>query len=338
MNPIWKDHLSKEGALIENDQILHFGNPAEELQSTQSGTILTDLSYLGIIGISGEESQTFLQGQTTNDVRLPAERAQYNSLCTPKGRMLASFMLWRDDNGYLLQLPASLQAAIQKRLTMYVLRAKVKIRDASEEFVRLGMAGIDAEQVLQKRFGALSPDAMGVSRHDAATIIRLGATRFEIVTAAEQGPALWDDLSKEAQPVGGVCWEWLDIHAGIPVILPQTQEQFTPQMANYEALGGVSFNKGCYTGQEIVARTQYLGKVKRRLYLAHLDSDSPPLPGDELFGAEQSAGMAVNVQASPGGGFDLLAVIPTSSVEAGDIRWKSPDGPVLQFLPLPYPI
>ena len=338
MNPIWKDHLLNAGALIENDQIVHFGNPAEELQSTQSGTILTDLSYLGIIGISGEESQTFLQGQTTNDVRLPAERAQYNSLCTPKGRMLASFMLWRDDNGYLLQLPASLQAAIQKRLTMYVLRAKVKIRDASEEFVRLGIAGIDAEQVLQRRFGSLSADALGVSRHAAATIIRLGATRFEIITKAEQGPALWDELGKEAQPVGSARWEWLDIQAGIPVILHQTQEHFTPQMANFEALGGVSFTKGCYTGQEIVARTQYLGKVKRRLYLAHLDSDSSPLPGDELFGAEQSAGMVVNVQASPGGGFDLLAVIPTSSVEAGEVRWKSPDGPILQFLPLPYPI
>ena len=338
MNPIWKDHLLKAGALVEKDQIVHFGNPAEELRSTQSGTILTDLSYLGIIGISGEESQTFLQGQTTNDVRLPAERAQYNSLCTPKGRMLASFMLWRDDNDYLLQLPASLLAAIQKRLTMYVLRAKVKIRDASEETIRLGMAGIDAERVLQERFGILSADALGVSRHAAATIVRLGAARFEIITKAEQGPALWDGLSKEAQPVGSARWEWLDIQAGIPVILPQTQEQFTPQMANFEALGGVSFTKGCYTGQEIVARTQYLGKVKRRLYLAHLDSDSSPLPGDGLFGAEQSAGMVVNVQASPGCGFDLLAVIPTSSVEAGDVRWKSPDGPILQFLPLPYPI
>ncbi|MHB0985010.1 MAG: CAF17-like 4Fe-4S cluster assembly/insertion protein YgfZ [Sulfuricella sp.] len=338
MNPIWKNHLLKAGALIENDQTVHFGNPAEELQATQSGAILTDLSYLGIIGVSGEESQTFLQGQTTNDVRLPAERAQHNSLCTPKGRMLASFLLWRENDGYLLQLPASLQVAIQKRLAMYVLRAKVKIHDAGEEFVRLGMAGAGAERVLQKRFGTLPADALGISRHAAATIVRLGATRFEIIAKAEQGPALWDELSKEARAVGSARWEWLDIQAGIPVILPQTQEQFTPQMANYEALGGVSFNKGCYTGQEIVARTQYLGKVKRRLYLAHLDTDSSPQPGDELFGAEQSAGMAVNVQASPGGGFDLLAVIPTSSVEAGDIRWKSPDGPILQFLPLPYPI
>ena len=338
MNPIWKDHLLKAGALIENDQTVHFGNPAEELQATQSGTILTDLSYLGIIGVSGEDSQTFLQGQTTNDVRLPAERAQHNSLCTPKGRMLASFLLWRENDGYLLQLPASLQVAIQKRLAMYVLRAKVKIRDAGEEFVRLGMAGAGAERVLQKRFGTLPADALGISRHAAATIVRLGATRFEIIAKAEQGPALWDELSKEARAAGSARWEWLDIQAGIPVILPQTQEQFTPQMANYEALGGVSFNKGCYTGQEIVARTQYLGKVKRRLYLAHLDTDASPQPGDELFGAEQSAGMAVNVQASPGGGFDLLAVIPTSSVEAGDIRWKSPDGPILQFLPLPYPI
>ena len=151
----------------------------------------------------------------------------------------------------------------------------------------------------------------------------------------EQGPALWEELSRQATPAGSACWEWLEIHAGIPVILPQTQEQFTPQMANFEAIGGVSFNKGCYTGQEIVARTQYLGKVKRRLYLAHLDSDSAPQPGDELFGAEPTSGMVVNAQPAPDGGYDLLAVIPTGSVEAGAVHFKTPDGPALHSCPCP---
>jgi hypothetical protein len=338
MNPTWKDHLIKAGAALADDHAIHFGSPEKELQAAQSGTILSDLSHRGVIGINGEDSQTFLQGQTTNDVRLATERAQYNSLCTPKGRMLASFLLWRDADGYFLQLPAALQAGIQKRLTMYVLRSKVKVRDATEESVRLGVAGAGAEALLQAAIGALPSEVMGVARHDKGTIIRLGATRFEIVTAPEQGPALWEELSRLATPAGSTCWEWLEIHAGIPVILPQTQEQFTPQMANFEAIGGVSFNKGCYTGQEIVARTQYLGKVKRRLYLAHVDSDSAPQPGDELFGAEPTAGMVVNVQPAPGGGYDLLAVIPTASVEAGAVHFKSAEGPALHFLPLPYSI
>lgn len=338
MNPTWKDHLIKAGAALTEDHVIHFGNPEKELLAAQSGTLLADLSHRGVIGFIGEDSQTFLQGQTTNDVRLATDRAQYNSLCTPKGRMLASFLLWRDDEGYSLQLPAALQAGIQKRLSMYILRAKVKARDASDETVRLGVAGTNAEAILQSAIGELPPDVMGVVRHDKGTIIRLGATRFEVVAPLEQGPALWDELSQRSTPVGSAGWEWLEIHAGIPLILPQTQEQFTPQMANFEAIGGVSFTKGCYTGQEIVARTQYLGKVKRRMYLAHLDSDSAPQPGDELFGSEPAAGMVVNVQPAPAGGYDLLAVIPTGSVEDGTVNFKSPEGPALRFLPLPYPI
>jgi hypothetical protein len=338
MNPTWKNHLIKAGATLTDDHAIHFGHPEKELLAAQSGTILTDLSHRGVIGVNGEDSQTFLQGQTTNDVRLATDRAHYNSLCTPKGRMLASFLLWRDADGYFLQLPAALQAGIQKRLAMYVLRSKVKVRDAGDESVRLGVAGVGAEVLLQAAIGALPPDVLGVVRHGKGTIIRLGATRFEVVAPLEQGPALWEELSRVSTPAGSACWEWLEIHAGIPVILPQTQEQFTPQMANFEAIGGVSFNKGCYTGQEIVARTQYLGKVKRRLYLAHLESDNAPQPGDELFGAEPTSGMVVNAQPAPDGGYDLLAVIPTGSVEAGAVYFKTPGGPALQFLPLPYPV
>ncbi|MDD5241780.1 MAG: folate-binding protein YgfZ [Sulfuricella sp.] len=338
MNPTWKDHLTQAGAAIENDRAIHFGSPEKELQAAQSGTILADLSHRGIIGISGEDSQTFLQGQTTNDVRLAAGQAQHNSLCTPKGRMLANFLLWRTDDGYALQLPVELQAAIQKRLTMYVLRAKVKLRDASEESVRFGVAGADAGHLLQGIFGELPTDALSITRNERGSVIRLGPTRFEVLAPPQQGPALWAELNKSATPVGSACWEWLEIHAAIPIILPQTQEQFTPQMANFEVLSGVSFNKGCYTGQEIVARTQYLGKVKRRLYLAHVDADNAPQPGDEVFGAAETSGTVVNAQPAPGGGFDLLAVIPTGAVDAGTIHYKTPDGPMLSILPLPYPV
>ncbi|MCE5180187.1 MAG: folate-binding protein YgfZ [Betaproteobacteria bacterium] len=338
MNPTWKEHLTRAGAIIEADRAMHFGSPEKELQAAQSGTILADLSHRGIIGIGGEDSQTFLQGQTTNDVRLAAGQAQHNSLCTPKGRMLASFLLWRTDDGYALQLPAELQAAIQKRLTMYVLRSKVKLRDASEESVRFGVAGADAERLLQETFGALPTDTLNTLDHERGTVIRLGAERFEVIASPAQGPALWDELGKQATPAGSACWEWLEILAGIPVILPPTQEQFTPQMVNFEMIGGVSFNKGCYTGQEIVARTQYLGKVKRRLYLAHIDSANAPQPGDEVFSGEETHGMVVNAQPAPGGGFDLLAVIPTEAADAGAVRHKTPDGPPLGILSLPYPV
>ncbi len=140
---------------------------------------------------------------------------------------------------------------------------------------------------------------------------------------------------------GGACWDWLKIRAGIPAITLSTQEQFIPQMVNLEAIGGVSFHKGCYPGQEIVARTQYLGKIKRRMYLANIRSVRPVAAGDELFSAdmaEQSSGMVVNAAPAPDGGFDVLAVIQTSSVGAGEIYWKTLDGPALKIMPLPYSV
>ena len=148
-----------------------------------------------------------------------------------------------------------------------------------------------------------------------------------------------EKLVAELKPVGTPCWEWLDIRAGIPWITAATQEQFIPQMANLELIGGVNFKKGCYPGQEIVARTQYLGKVKRRMFLANVNAAALPIAGDPLFStdpAAQESGMIVNAQSAPDGGYDVLAVLQTSSVEAGAVHLKAPDGPPLQFLALPY--
>jgi folate-binding protein YgfZ len=138
-----------------------------------------------------------------------------------------------------------------------------------------------------------------------------------------------------------VCWDWLNIRSGIPVILPQTQEKFVAQMANFDVIGGVSFKKGCYPGQEIVARMQYLGHLKRRMYLAHLDTDEIPQPGDELFSADmedQASGMIANASPAPGGGCDVLAVVQITSRDTQTVHWKSPHGEALHFLPLPYPL
>ncbi|MGH8773155.1 MAG: YgfZ/GcvT domain-containing protein, partial [Burkholderiales bacterium] len=137
---------------------------------------------------------------------------------------------------------------------------------------------------------------------------------------------------------GAQLWDWLTIRAGIPVILPQTQEQFVPQMVNFELIGGVSFEKGCYSGQEIVARAKYRGQIKRRMFLAHIASDTDPQPADAVYSADlqdQAAGMIANSAANPEGGYDVLAVVQTSSADS-DVRWKTREGPPLNFLPLPY--
>ncbi|MFN3396935.1 MAG: YgfZ/GcvT domain-containing protein [Sulfurimicrobium sp.] len=342
MNPTWQDFLRAGGAQFDNGLLAHFGNPQQEIAASGSGTILTDLSHFGVIQFSGEDSETFLQGQLSCDVRQALlNHAQFGSYCTPKGRMLATFLLWRDADGFQMQLPASLREAIQKRLSMYVLRSRVKVSDASAATVRIGVAGPGAAAAVAELGGAVPEEEYAVAQVGPANVIRLPGQRFELVLPPEEAPGAWQALSKHCTPAGSGRWEWLDIQAGIPTVTTGTQEQFVPQMANLELIGGVSFTKGCYPGQEIVARSQYLGKVKRRMYRVHLQSDAAPQPGDALFGqgpAEQSAGTIVNAQPSPQGGYDALAVILSTSLESGAVAWKTPDGPVLQLLSLPYSV
>lgn len=342
MNPSWKNHLLSSGAVLTDNRASHFGDPEREREAVANGTVITDLSGLGMILFSGEDSTSFLQGQLTCDVRqITRDKSGYGGYCTPKGRLLATFLLWQDADGYCLQLPAALVPAVQKRLTLFVLRAKVKIADASSQSVRLGLAGTGAAQTLQGRYGSTPAAEHEILQADGDLIIALPGGRYEVITAPDRAPALWDGLLRECTPVGSSWWDWLELKAGIPAILPATQEHFVPQMVNFDAVGGVSFQKGCYPGQEVVARTRYLGKVKRRMYLAHVQSADCAVPGDELFNPEvegQVCGMVVNTHPAPGGGCDMLAVIQIAATVSGQVHLKSPDGPALDFLPLPYPV
>jgi len=342
MNPNWQTFLIQHGAVMAANATRHFGDAAGELRTTAEGTVLCDLSQFGTLRVSGEEAQSFLQNLLSNDIReVNATRAQLSSLNSPKGRVLATMMIRRDGDDYLLQLPRELCEPIRKKLSMYVLRARVKISDASDEVIALGLSGEHAQEVLSELFGELPQLPLGVICTGQGCVTKIGATRWQVGTTAEQAPALWQAPGRIAQPVGSPCWDWLEIRSGIPAILPQTQEQFVPQMVNLDLVGAVSFKKGCYPGQEIVARMQYLGKLKRRMYLAHLDSTDAPQPGDELFSADmegQPSGMIVNAAPAPSGGYDALAEIQIASRETQTLHWKSLQGAALQFLPLPYPL
>lgn len=300
----------------------------------------TEISSASLIHFSGDDSGSFLHAQLTSDVNaLAANRSQYSGYCTPKGRLLASFLLWRGEQDYFMQLPAALREPIQKRLSMYILRSKVKARDASAEFACFGIAGKDAAAKLQPLSGELPRATHEIVHRDGITILRLPVDRFEIMVPQEKATAVREALAANAEAAGPEYWDWLGIRAGIPVITPTTREEFVPQMVNFDAIGAVSFNKGCYPGQEIVARTHFLGRLKQRMFLVHIAGDAVPQPGDRLYSADmgdQASGMIVNAAAAPEGGYDALAVIQLNSAEAETIRWKSADGPVLQLLPLPY--
>ncbi len=341
MSSAWQEFLFEQGAGVEAGGVSHFGAAAEELRAARAGSIIAPLTHLGLIACSGEDAQSFLHGQLSNDVKqLGAERSEYAAYCSAKGRMLANFLLWRKEQAYHLQLARALLPAVQKRLGMFVLRAKVKLTDASETHAAMGLAGGAAEAALKELFPALPQQAHQVV-HDPAngTLIALPGARFQLVAEVETAKRLWRKLAAVLRPVGPACWQWLEIQNGLPLIGPATQEQFVPQMANMELIGAVNFQKGCYPGQEIVARTQYLGQLKRRMVLAHLEAGVAPEAGDELYSSEldgQASGMVVNAQAAPEGGYDLLAVVQRSSIAQGALHFRAADGPALSIQPLPY--
>lgn len=340
MNQNWQNFLVQHGAIIDAGIVQHFGDRSAELLATTHNTVLCDLHQFGTLRVAGEEAQSFLQNLLSNDIReVSATHAQLSSLNSAKGRMLASFLIWRDGADYLLQLPHSLVESMRKKLSMYVLRAKVKVTDASNEVIALGVAGGDAQNILREVLGDLPSEPFACLTSPRACAIKLGDTRFQLIATPAQAEALWSAISRNAKPVGSACWDNLTIRAGIPVVLPQTQEQFVAQMVNFDVIGGINFKKGCYPGQEIVARMHYLGKLKRRMYLAHIDTIEAPQAGDELFSADmegQATGMIANAALSPTSGYDVLAVVQISSQATQTMHWKSMQGTTLKFSPLPY--
>ena len=343
MTTEWQDFLLARHARIEAGALLHFGDAAAELRATRDGGIVAPLTHLGLLECSGADAQSFLHAQLSNDLRqLAPGRSEYAGYCSAKGRMLANFLLWPQEHTYSLQLARSLLPAMQKRLSMFVLRAKVKLVDASDARPVLGLAGKGAAEALRVLFPVLPQQAHQVVHDpDLGTLIALPGARFELIANLESAKRLWDSLAATLTPVGAPCWEWLEIRNGLALITPATQEQFVPQMANMELIGAVNFQKGCYPGQEIIARTQYLGQPKRRMVLAHIEAATPPQAGDALFGSSpdtQASGMVVNAQAAPDGGYDLLAVVQTAAIAQAALRFQSADGPLLNIQPLPYPL
>lgn len=344
MNPAYQDWLANAGARFEDDALASFGDPAGELAAGESGSVVVPLLHLGLIRVSGEEAAIFLHNLFSNDVKgLTPAVARMNSFCTAKGRMLASFMTWRDAAGNVfLQPAADVTAGLHKKLTMYVLRSKARLADATAEYCQLGLAGANAASALQA-LGLPVPAAPLAVEHAAGdtAVLRLDGERFVIVAPAAAGADLFARLAAHGLTPGPTAvWQALDVRAGWPLITAPTQEEFVPQMTNFELLGGVSFNKGCYPGQEIVARTQYLGKLKKRMYRVFVPAAELPAPGTDLYSpdvGEQSCGKVVTAAPS-GGGYELLAVMQMSSHEGNDVHLGSPAGPRVEFRALPYAV
>ena len=343
MSERWRSELARQGAQFSDGRVVSFAaNPVSDFTAWQDGTVLCDLSHLGLMLATGEEAAAFLHGQFCNDILALSEgNAQWNGWCSPKGRLLVTLLAWSGKQGLFLMLPRSLQPAIQKRLQMFVLRAKVKLSDESETWVRFGVAGPTAESLLRDVAGTVPEKTMSSVHVDAGRIIKLAANRYIVIASPDNAVLLWNQLAGKAVPVGAPIWDWLSIQEGIITVVPETQDAFVPQMANFELIGGVSFKKGCYPGQEIVARTQYRGILKRRMALAHIDITISPVPGEKLFSAafgDQAAGEVANAAPAPGGGFDMLIVAQIGAINDNDLKFAAVEGPTVNINSLPYPV
>ncbi|HEX5392076.1 MAG TPA: folate-binding protein YgfZ [Rhodocyclaceae bacterium] len=336
MNTTWLEFLAAAGA---GENLESFGDSAAETAAAAQGTVITPLVDLGVIRAGGEEAASFLHNLLTNDVNgLAADAWRRAGFCTPKGRLLADFRIWHEGSDLLLALSADIHVAMLKKLSMYVLRAKVKLSDATAERPLIGLAGPDAAARLAE-LGAAVPAAGGSVAFAAGTVLGLGNDRYLLSLQGGQAQAIWQQLSTKAKPVGLAAWRSLDVAAGDPRIVAATQEQFIPQMINYVQVGGLSFKKGCYPGQEIVARTQYLGKVKRHMVRARLDGAAAP--GDAIYApetGEQACGNVAVAAPSPQGGTEVLVVAQSSCTAAGELHLGSLTGPTLALLSLPYTV
>lgn len=344
MSPEWQTFLQDAGAVVRDGRVMHFGNPSAEIQFSATGEVIADLSHRALIAVRGIDAEKFLQGQLTGDIRaVDSTNSQLSAHCSPKGRVVALFRVFRRDDTLYLALPGALLESSLVRLRKYVLMSKVTL-DAESGLVQAGYAGVSAAQRLHELIEKLPDEVNAVVHSQGITVIRLPGLhpRFELIGPPAALKTLWTRLGVHAAPVGAGPWELLDILAGIPVLHPENVDSFVPQMLNLDILGGISFKKGCYTGQEIVARTHYLGRLKRRMYRLHCASDDPAPPATAIFSsahrADEGIGAVVAAQPAPQGGTVLLAVLQTEAAAGGELRLGGNNGPLCTVQDLPYSV
>ncbi len=295
---------------------------------------VVELVDWGVIQAKGPDAAKFLHGQLTQDFMLVRpDQARLAAYCSPKGRMMAGFIgIKRGPEDIVLLCRSDILAPVLKRLTMFVLRAKLQLRDASADFRLAGLLGTSATALL----GA-SPPAWHLATGGTASTVALPPAEHGLVRG------LWlanhDAPLPEGPRLDIATWRWAEVSSALAWVGPATMESFVPQMLNYESLGGVNFKKGCYPGQEVVARSQFRGTLKRRAHV--LRGECAMSEGAEVFHSadpDQPCGTVAMAATSPAGGFVAVASLQLSALTSGSLHLGSAQGPVLTLLPLPYPL
>lgn len=335
----WQAFLVTQGGAASADGIDSFGETFEDYPMLTRETVLVDLGNQGLLGVEGPDGGKFLQGQTTCDLNaLTATSSLRGAFCNPKGRMIADFRALAETSDHILLImhrelvPTTLQA-----VSKYAAFFKTHLIDRSADYRQLGIAGPEAESLLAKHFSELPAACEQVGRCDDTLVVRLADDRFLLLVSAPAAADRWQQLAAAARPVGLPFWQLLRIRAGEGQVFPQTNAEFIPQMLNFQATGAISFKKGCYTGQEIVARMQYLGKLKRHMYRLILADTRVPLPGTEVFlpGSSQSVGTLVYAAPADSSRCEALVVLRDDVSQAPELQFG--ERPVaVQLATLPY--
>ena len=316
-------------------------------QSTElaSENFICDADDIGLILVNGEDASEFLQNQLSNDIALIDEtRFQLSSYSTPKGRMLGVFQVLQISNGYILVTTRTMVLPLMERLYHFIVHSRVQLADASDHFARF-VIQTNQSEIIDHPWLAKTPNAS--FQNDSVISLQFARLNEQhryliLCLSAEEAIKLWQQLSASLQIASFKAWHLAEIKSGVPVIYPSTAEEFVLQMANLNVLGGVSFQKGCYPGQEIVARMQYLGKLKRRMFLAELETRQLPSPGDDLVVAGKDvvdgSGKIVDAQFDQNGLCHCLYIAQIAKAEAGSLQLlNQPDAPI-RNIDLPYPL
>lgn len=282
MNQNWKNFLISKNATISANGEVSF--PGTE---NNGKNVVFPISRLSVLTVSGSDAAFFLQGQTTCNINeLTEYKGSFAAFCNPKGRTICTFFIIRQDETFLLILPSELLEKVTKKLQLYILRSDVQLNNLSEEFSLIGLTCSDPAgsslNLPDQKYTATSRNDMKMIRFPGML------PRFMIIGPTQPAIELWTELSEDLKfrTANSGDWSYLDLVSGIPWLNSETSEQYIPQMINLDQLDGISFNKGCYTGQEIVARTHYLGKSKRQMFLAETISGEPVAFGMNIVDGE----------------------------------------------------
>ena len=311
-----------------------------EKEIRRKGEFLCDLSHLKFMTAHGPDAVSFLNGQLTNDIeKVSNSVSQLSGYCTPKGRLLCIFRIHRNDERLVLQANKNVLPNTVERLQRFVLRAKLELK-FEDSISSFGIVGRESSKVLAAVAGGLPEDREGCLAVPGLTLVchsTASTPRYQVVGPPSALIDLWRQLSTNIPNTGSWAWTSLDIEQGLPAILTQTSEQFVPQNVNMDLINAVSFHKGCYPGQEIVARMHYLGKLKTRMIRAEVDGGASPKPGDKLYtsASEQSIGMLVD-SAPANHGYHILTTVRLDQLDSGDLRIHGSSGQLVVPKVLPY--